>query len=90
MGLETRRRNLGFDTTLPLSVFWKQGVKGFLDHLDSSANPYNNPKTSRARGLWFDGYYDARRILKWGVAADADEEEKAEYIQRMMKERNEP
>lgn len=89
MGLETRRRRLEFDPTLTLSVFWKQGVRAFFDHLDSSVNPYVNPKMSRARGIWFDGYYDARRIVKWGVATDSDEMEKrkAEYIRSVERGR---
>lgn len=83
------RGDIGFDVSLPMSVFWKQGVKGFLDHLDSSANPYTTTLGSNHRQLWFDGYYDARRILKWGVADDADEEElaKAEYIRSVERGR---
>lgn len=81
MGLETRRRRLEFDPTLTLSVFWKQGVRAFFDHLDSSTNPYSDLQDPKRR-LWFDGYYDARRMLKWGVATDSDEMEKrkAKYI----------
>ena len=83
------RGDIGFDVSLPMSVFWKQGVKGYLDHLNSSTNPYSSEVGPFNRQLWFDGYYDARRILKWGVADDADEEElaKAEYIRSVERGR---
>jgi len=65
---------------------WKLGAVSFCEGIQD--NPFTSVQSSDKK-LWYSGYYDAWRILKWGKNPGVDEIEKQLFIDKFVGNRTE-